>query len=283
MREEKKTILKLLEEHKISAEEAERLLGALKDEKPEETRETNGMADAIVGIGKSIGVFADSLKQEGREASRKSGDHSALEEAAAGLAEVQDKVGADALQDLVKNHALSASISATGSAWVTGAGATIATTISVGFVWSMIWRLNRKLDIKLEKAEAKQVANLILRSVAPKASALYVAATGFSFIPVLGNVASDVIMTPVCYSATFTSGIVYLKALKRLLADNTREGLSVKKLEQAAAEVMQSEDLDALMKEARSDYDREKQKGTRQPPVDVVEDGPADPPADGGQ
>lgn len=76
---------------------------------------------------------------------------------------------------------------------------------------------------------------------------------------------------------------MYLKALKRLLTDNTREGLSVEKLEQAAAEVIKREDLDALMKEARSDYDSEKQKGIRQPPVDVVEDGPADPPAGGGQ
>lgn len=216
---ERARILKLLEEGRITAAEADKLLDAAKATETKEAQKTQTGASGLLNhLTGSINVLADAVKRESKKAPAV-GNTGTLADAADGLAAASD-ADSETLQELVKNHALSASISATGSAWMTGAGATIATTLSLGFVASLLWRINKELDVKLDKAAAKQVASSLLQSIAPKSAALYVAATGVSFIPVLGNIASDVIMTPICYSATFTAGVVYLKAITKVLTEN---------------------------------------------------------------
>jgi uncharacterized protein (DUF697 family) len=177
------------------------------------------------------------------------------------------------ISQIVMNHSLSASIAAMGSAWATGAGPTLATTLSTGFAFSMFYRLNEKFGIKLSKAETKKVANSILHAVVPTIAAPFISATVLSFIPILGNAASILIMSGVCYSATFTAGVIYLKALSEMSKkDGKAKDYSADELEKAAVVIIREIDLDAIVQEAQKIYAVEKEKGVTESPVQVIDE-----------
>jgi uncharacterized protein (DUF697 family) len=177
------------------------------------------------------------------------------------------------LSQIVMNHSLGASIASMGSAWVTGAGPAIATTLSTGFAFSMFYRINEKLGIKLSKAETKKMANSILHTVVPTITTPLISATLLSFIPILGNAASFLIMSGVCYSVTFTAGVVYLKMLSEMSKrDGSKQDYSADELEKVADAIIHELDLDEIVQEAQKIYAEEKEKGIIESPVQVIDE-----------
>lgn len=177
------------------------------------------------------------------------------------------------LSEIVKNHSLGASIAAMGSAWATGAGPSIATTLSAGFVFSMMYRINEKIGIKLPKDETKKVANSILHAVVPTVTASLISATLLSFVPILGNAASLLIMSTVCYSATFTAGIIYLKVLTEMSRKGgNSEDYSANELEKVAVVIISEIDINEIIHEAQKIYAKEQEKGITESPVQVIDE-----------
>ena len=269
MSEDRALILQMLADGKIDAEEAERLLQQIEEGNHLEKK---GYIAKFQELGKSIGDFTESIGRKGKDSETKEGSDDSLKKAAYAMDDVQKKIDTDELIHIVKSHARSTSVAAAGSAWVTGAGATIATTLSAGFVWSMIYRINEQIGIKLKKDEVKKIGKSILNSIVPMAATSYLASTGLSFIPVLGNLASCLIMTSVCYSAVFTSGVVYMKAARQMLKEKEDgQTLQADEMERKAESVIKSEDISQIFKEAQDSY-KEAKDDTAEETVELVSD-----------
>ncbi|MFR1478742.1 MAG: hypothetical protein ACLSB9_25115 [Hydrogeniiclostridium mannosilyticum] len=102
------------------------------------------------------------------------------------LAAAYNGINKEEIENIVKDHARSASIAAASAAWVSGAGPTMATMACGGFVWSMAYRLNKSIGIELSRNETKKAANAVLHTISSKEVTSFLAASGLSFIPVVG-------------------------------------------------------------------------------------------------
>lgn len=87
--------------------------------------------------------------------------------------------------------------------------------------------------------------------------AKFFAASGLSFIPVVGNVAAGAIMASVCHSITYASGVVYMETLRKLsvAGDDT---ITPDILKETADSVIQSQDMGQVFEEAKQNYDAER-------------------------
>lgn len=88
------------------------------------------------------------------------------------------------------------------------------------------------------------------------AMAKFFAASGLSFIPVVGNVAAGAIMASVCHSITYASGVVYLETLRKLAAAE-QDAVTPDILKETADAVLQARDMAQVFEEAKRSYDAE--------------------------
>lgn len=306
MTEEKKVVLKMLEEGKISVEEAERLLETFKTEASQRAEKikadiSSGLAKIGTGVENAaksvaklnpkdkIDAYREKVKNEppitftnteGAGGAVPNDVQSASEDSESNTEDLQqslDKLAAaynginkEEIENIVKDHARSASIAAASAAWVSGAGPTMATMACGGFVWSMAYRLNKSIGIELSRNETKKAANAVLHTISSKEVTSFLAASGLSFIPVVGNIASDAIMASVCYNVTFASGAVYLAAIAKLMRNNGGNALTGEQVEQAAATVVNETDMSKIIEEAQASYEAGKE--IKQSPIEPLPD-----------
>lgn len=163
---------------------------------------------------------------------------------------------------IVEKHAIGASVSGLGVAWLPGVGSTAAMAACAGFIWSMYYRINAKLGIPFAKNVLKSVATAIGTNLAAAAVSSLAISTAFSFIPGLGNIGASLIMTGVGYATTFVSGLIYLKVLTRLANANADfSNIGEAELKATAKDVMAHEDIKGMMKEAKSQFKEAKARG----------------------
>lgn len=166
------------------------------------------------------------------------------------------------IADIVKSHSKGAAIAAVASGWVPGIGGTAAVVIGTGFIWTMYGRINSKIDVPLSENIIKSVASGMATNLAAYAIGGIAFATTFSLFPGLGNVAAAAVIGGTCYALTLASGIVYLKILTRIFrAGKDPSSMTAEELKIAAKEVIEDEDIKAVMKEAKDAYKSAKARG----------------------
>lgn len=167
------------------------------------------------------------------------------------------QTNAEEIEEIINVHALGAAASGLAAGWVPGAGGTAALMASVGFIWSMYYRINKKVGIPFSKAIVKSLGSAILTNLAGAAVSLVtgtVIATALSFTGV-GNVVSSLIMAGLDYAVVMVSGIVYLKLLTKLFkAGKDLTALSSEDLKAEAEIIMKSENINEMLKKSQKEY-----------------------------
>jgi uncharacterized protein (DUF697 family) len=163
------------------------------------------------------------------------------------------------LAEIVKFHSAAAAAAALASGWIPGAGALAAVTISAGFVWSMYARIGAKIGLPFSHNVLKSLASGVATNLAANVVGALALSTIISFVPGLGSVGASVIAGATCYALTLGSGYIYLKVMTMLFAKGVcPSSLSEKELQAMAASVAKDSDVRAVMKEAKSDFRKNK-------------------------
>ena len=250
MNEKRKEILNMLAEGKIGSEEAEKMLQSAA---PTAAEQAGKIAHGISnGMKKGAHIVAQAVAQH-----TGTDTNTTRQKTEQAFVPPQTQWEEDELMPTVEAHSRNAALTAAASGLLPGAGPTVAAMTSAGLVLSMLHKINETLGVKLPKAEMKPVADAIVHTVTPMAMAKFFAASGLSFIPVVGNVAAGAIMASVCHSITYASGVVYMETLRKLSAAG-RDSLTPDILKETADAVLQSRDMEQVFEEAKSAYDAER-------------------------
>lgn len=169
------------------------------------------------------------------------------------------------IADVIIGHSLGAAAAGLGGAWIPGAGGTAALLASVGFIWSMYFRINKCLGLKLSKTLLKSLASAVITNIIASAAGIIGGAavsTVLSFIPGVGSVAASVIMAGIDYAVVFASGLIYIKVLTNLFkAGKDPAKMSEEQLKAAAGSAVNDEDIGKIIKEAKKDYASARKSG----------------------
>lgn len=263
MNQERKRILSQLAEGKITADEAEEQLHKAAPTTLERTGQVmHSISIGAAKVGRGIGRLAENTLQNSHPHSEVSKDpQQVIPEKEAQAFRIRQDAEPGQMLPTVKRYAKEASVTAAASGLMPGAGPTVAAMASAGFVLSMLHKINSSLGITLPKEEMKPIADAIVHTVTPKDTGKYVAASGLSFIPVVGNVAAGAIMASTCYSITYAAGVVYLKTIERLMAQNMGSGhMTGSDVEAAASQIIASEDMAQIFADAQKSYEADKAK-----------------------
>lgn len=121
-------------------------------------------------------------------------------------------------QAIIKNS-IGAAASSLASGFLPGVGATVATAISVGFIWRMYYQINQTLGISVSKNILKSVASALLTNLLTGLGAILfadIAATVLSLIPGLGSFSAAALVGAANYGLVYVSGLIYIKMLTGL-------------------------------------------------------------------
>lgn len=263
MNQERKRILAMLSEGKITADEAEEQLRKAAPTALERTGQVmHSISIGAAKVGRGIGRLAEKGLQKGII-------HHEMPEVSRQSAGQEEKrtfhihQGADPKQMLptVKHFAKEASVTAAASGLMPGAGPTVGAMASAGFVLAMLHKINAGLGITLSKEETKSVADALVHTVTSKDVGKYAAASGLSFIPVVGNVAAGAIMASTCYSITYAAGMIYLKAIERLMAQNqVNRQMTGDDVAAMASQIAATEDMTEIFADAQKNYETDKEE-----------------------
>lgn len=188
-----------------------------------------------------------------------------------------EETGAKEIEEIINTHAVGAAASGLASGYIPGVGGTAALMASVGFVWSMYYRINKKLGIPLSKTVVKSLGAAVLTNLAGSAMAVVggtVLATALSFTGI-GNAFSSLIMAALDYAVVLVSGIIYMKLLVGLFrAGKDIANLSAEDLKTAAENVIKNENVNTMLKDARDSYKRAYKSGkvSGEETVDIEEE-----------
>jgi uncharacterized protein (DUF697 family) len=155
------------------------------------------------------------------------------------------------LAGLVKLHAGIA----VGSALIPIPGADIAAA-SVN-IWTMYVRINKELGLPFSENALKSLAAGMATNLAGNAVGM-IAGSLLKFIPGVGSVGGAVIMGGTVYAITITAGIVYMRAVAKLLNSKSADRISADDLREAAETVSRSSDIQDIMKAAKKNYKAER-------------------------
>lgn len=179
---------------------------------------------------------------------------------------VNKELKSETLVNIVRVHAMGAAAAGLGVSWLPGAGSIISLAANVGFIWSMYFRINKAIGLKISKSILKTLAAAVLSNLAQSVISLigtFTIGSLVSLIPGVGNVLSSIVTAAMDYAVVVVGGIIYLKLLTNLLADGKNPAeMSVKELKAAVAQVISEEDVDTMLKEARDEYKEARKNGT---------------------
>lgn len=253
MNEKRKEILNMLAEGRIGSEEAEKMLQSAAPTAGEQAGKiahsiSKGMKKSAHAIAQAVAQHTGTAETPHKQKTVKKADVLILP---------QEPWKEEELLPTVKTHAKNAALTAAASGLLPGAGPTVAAMTSAGFVLSMLHKINETLGVRLPKTEMKPVADAIVHTVTPMAMAKFFAASGLSFIPVVGNVAAGAIMASVCHSITYASGVVYMETLRKLVEAGQGE-ITPDILKETADAVIHDQDMEQVFEEAKQNYDAER-------------------------
>jgi uncharacterized protein (DUF697 family) len=182
-----------------------------------------------------------------------------LFKAATELAQALDRVADQnlptRLADLVKLHAKIA----VGSAFIPIPGADMAA--AGANIWTMYVRINKELALPFGENAVKSLAAGVVTNLAGGVAGFLVAGSAFKLVPGLGSLGGAAIMAGTTYGVTIASGIVYMKAVTKLLLGKALDRVSAEDLERATREIASDrETMREIIKDARKGYKDEKMR-----------------------
>lgn len=153
------------------------------------------------------------------------------------------------LAGIVKLHARLA----VGSAFIPIPGADIAA--AGANTWTMYVRINKELNLPFSENVVKSLAAGVMTNVAAGAAALVVGASAVKLLPGLGTVGGIAVMATTIYALTIAAGIVYMKALTRLLRAKAADQITEADLKGAANDVLKDKAaIREIVKDAKKSY-----------------------------
>ena len=134
--------------------------------------------------------------------------------------ETQDVYLAEDLADIVMKHALGAAAAGLGMAWLPGAGSTASMVAMTGFIWSMYFRINHRIGLKMSKVMVKSIASGMLSNMAQAAISIvgYAALSSVLSLTGIGALLSSAMMAALDYAIVLVGGVIYLKCLNGLFS-----------------------------------------------------------------
>ena len=169
------------------------------------------------------------------------------------------------LVEIVNTHALGAAASGIGVAWLPGVGSAAALLSMVGFIWSMYFRINNRLGLRFAKVIVKTLASAVLSNLAQAAISVAgtVALSTILSFTGIGNGTASLIMAALDYSIVMVGGILYLKLINSLMgAGSNPDEMSPTEIEIAMNEVIRNENVQALLKQNKTNYAAGRKNGT---------------------
>lgn len=169
---------------------------------------------------------------------------------------------AEDIAKIISMHALGAATSGAATAWIPGAGATVATAGQIAFIWTMYVRISERVGINLSKKKLKFLGSAIVSNLA-SAVGSYLAASAISLIPGVGSVAAVLLMAGAGYALVTVAGIIYVNLMSSLIKTGAdMSTLSDEELKAKMAEVMKEQNIKSMMKDAQTEYVKARKAGT---------------------
>lgn len=153
------------------------------------------------------------------------------------------------LAGIVKTHAAIA----VGGAFVPIPGADM--IAAAANIWTMYVRINKELDLPFGENIIKSVAAGVATNIAGGAVGALVVGSALKFIPGLGSIGGAAVMGTTVYAITIASGIVYMKAVAKLLNSKRIGEFTEADLKSATDEVLKDKDvMKTIIKEGKEEY-----------------------------
>lgn len=180
-------------------------------------------------------------------------DQGQLYQAAAGLAMVMDGMADDHLPEtlagIVKLHAGLA----VGSAFIPVPGADLAA--AAGNIWTMYVRINKELGLPFAENLIKSLATGIVTNIGGAVVASMVVGSALKMIPGLGSLGGAAVVSATIYGVTIASGIIYMKAVTKLLESKNSGQVNEQNLKLVVNELLDDkESVQQIYKTAKSSY-----------------------------
>lgn len=168
---------------------------------------------------------------------------------------------AEDIAKIISMHALGAAASGAATAWIPGAGATVATAGQIAFIWTMYIRIGERVGINLSKEKLKFLGSAIVSNLASAAGS-YLAASAISLIPGVGSVAAILLMAGAGYALVTVAGVIYINLMSSLIKTGTDMAtMSNEELKAKMAEVMKEQNIKSMMKDAQTEYVKARKEG----------------------
>ncbi|NJN91603.1 MAG: hypothetical protein HC878_15385 [Leptolyngbyaceae cyanobacterium SL_5_14] len=153
------------------------------------------------------------------------------------------------LAGIVKLHAGIA----VGSAFIPVPGADMAA--AAVNIWTMYVRINKELELPFTENLVKSIATGVVTNLGAAAMTSMVIGSAFKFIPGLGSVGGAAVMGATIYGVTLTAGIIYMKALSKLLSNKKSSQVNEENLKTAVDEIMKDkQSVQTILKTAKEGY-----------------------------
>lgn len=180
-------------------------------------------------------------------------DQGQLYQAAFGLAAMMDGFADDHLPEklsgIVKTHAGIA----VGSAFIPVPGADL---VAAGTnIWTMYVRINKELDLPFAENVIKSIAAGAATNIGGAVVAYMVVGSALKMLPGLGSVGGAALVGATIYGVTIASGIIYMKAVTKLLESKQGSQINEQNLKVAMDELLDDkESVRQIYNTAKSSY-----------------------------
>lgn len=166
---------------------------------------------------------------------------------------------------IVKQHSAACTAAAV-AAMCPYAGPTICMVAQTALIYTMYIRMNRAMGITLSKNVVKALASAVISNLVSNVGGCLlsiVGATALSFIPVVGNYASALMMFGVSYATVMIAAKCYSKTLLALSKKGKKvENMSEEEIKEVLKQEMDSSDLKGDMKAYTKAYKQGRKDGT---------------------
>jgi uncharacterized protein (DUF697 family) len=153
------------------------------------------------------------------------------------------------LAGIVKTHAAIA----VGSAFIPVPGADMAA--AAANVWAMYVRINKELGLPFSENIIKSVAAGVVTNIGAAVAGVLIVGSAAKLFPGLGTLGGGAIVAGTIYGVTMASGIVYMKAVAKLLQSKERTEFTEADLRSAADEVLKDKvAMNTILKEGKVAY-----------------------------
>lgn len=162
---------------------------------------------------------------------------------------VADETLPGKLAGIVKLHAALA----VGSAFIPVPVADMAA--AAANIWTMYVRINKELGLPFGENLIKSVAAGVVTNLGGAVAGVVVVGSVLKVIPAIGSFGGAVVMGTTIYAITITSGIVYMKAVAKLLTKKSVTQVSEADLTSATSELIgDRQQIKEILKAAKREY-----------------------------